>query len=116
MSLDIRDHATLMKILSYCTNGELWEAIDEAHRLMAERREQNIANEKAILEPKIKAAFEAIVPIQAEYDAATLPIKKRVIKERRLDPAIKIHDDLASELSNLQYKYPPTHGGPMASA
>lgn len=95
------------------TNAECWQIIDEAHRIMAERRLKLIATDEADLNMKIKAAVEAIIPIQAEYDAATLPIQKRVIKERRLDPAIKIHDDLAAELSHLEWKYPPTHGGPI---
>lgn len=62
--------------LQYRSDSELYEIIDEARRLLAERREQKIAAEAEGLKVQIKAAFETIVPIQAEYDAAKLPIQK----------------------------------------
>jgi hypothetical protein len=100
-------------LLKSSTDAELYDIIDKARKILAERRDQKIAEETAILKPKIKAAYEAVAAIQAEYDAATLSIQKRVIKECRLDPAIQVHDDLAAELSNLEWKYPPTSGGPI---
>ena len=45
-----------------------------------------------------------VAALRVEFDSAQLPVQKRYIKVR-LDAAVMAHDDVASQLDQLQYTF-----------
>lgn len=83
---------------------ELWELAHQVEAEINRRIRMERATEETLLLSKSRRLAETKQAVQAEYDAAWHPSKKRQIKPR-LDEAIKAYDDNFAQLNRLNFKY-----------
>lgn len=96
------DRNEIFPLLYTVSTDDLLLVVRDIETVINLRRNAIRQESTAKIQAQLLPLYETVAALQAEFDAATLPVKKRYLQVR-LDAAIRAHDDVAHQLEQLQY-------------